>query len=281
MNNLLIRHATFEEMPLVMDLVELNGCNPGKYDHEFLYGADPTGFLLLLQEQQVFGSICSIGYDDTFGFIGCHNFVENFNDNGLKKKLLDVAIERLGSRNIGLNCPEDSAEFYNESGFNIYHKIYRFKGTSSGELPNSPDITSLFAHSADFLIEYESQFFPVERKNFLAGWYSQTGSLALGKFVDEKYKGYGIIRPCRKGYSIAPLFADNPAIAEELLLQLVGHFPEGTEYYVDIPEQNENAIQLAEKLKLSKDQTFVRMYNKEKPKLPYQNIYGFTSLEVG
>ena len=49
-------------------------------------------------------------------------------------------------------------------------------------------------------------------------------SIKIMGFVDAgRLKGYGVLRKCRVGYKIGPLFADQPEIAEALFAALCNH----------------------------------------------------------
>ncbi|MFD2271530.1 hypothetical protein ACFS07_11130 [Undibacterium arcticum] len=62
---------------------------------------------------------------------------------------------------------------------------------------------------------------------FLRCWINQPQSTALGILRNGTLAGYGVLRSCRSGYKIGPLFADSPELAEHLFLALKAHAPEG------------------------------------------------------
>jgi hypothetical protein len=73
------------------------------------------------------------------------------------------------------------------------------------------------------LAAYDRRHFFAPRETFLRRWIGQAESVALG-FVDSgRLKGYGVLRKCRVGYKIGPLFADEPEIAEALFGALSNH----------------------------------------------------------
>ena len=105
-------------------------------------------------------------------------------------------------------------------------------------------------------------------------------AFAAGFVEDENLKGYGMIRSCREGHKIGPLFADNPAVAEFLFDQLSARV-EGEPLWLDIPENNPDAIALANRHGMSEVFGCARMYFGNTPDLPWQNIYGITTFELG
>ncbi len=93
-------------------------------------------------------------------------------------------------------------------------------------------------------------------------------------------RGLGVIRPCRTGFKIGPLFADTPAIAEALYTALSAHAP-GEPIYLDTPENNAEAVALAARHEMSEVFGCARMYVGPPPDLPHHAIYGVTTFELG
>lgn len=93
--------------------------------------------------------------------------------------------------------------------------------------------------------------------------------------------GYGVIRPCRCGYKIGPLFADSPALAESLFGALQSQIPAGQPIYLDTPVINQNAVALAEKYQMKLVFETARMYTRSFPDLPLDRIFGVTTFELG
>ena len=55
----------------------------------------------------------------------------------------------------------------------------------------------------------------------------------------------------------------------------------GTEYFLDIPEPNREALALARRYRLAPVFETARMYAGAEPELPLQRLYGITSFELG
>ena len=56
-------------------------------------------------------------------------------------------------------------------------------------------------------------------------------------------QGFGVLRPCRQGFKIGPLFADGPAQAELLYQGLLAKAP-GAPVFLDAPQNNHEAVAL-------------------------------------
>jgi len=91
---------------------------------------------------------------------------------------------------------------------------------------------------------------------------------------------WGVIRPCRKGYKIGPLVADDRAAAEAVLSSLLAGIGDN-EVFLDIPAINRDAVSLAEELGLAPVFATARMYTGPIPPLRIERVFGVTSFELG
>ncbi len=128
---------------------------------------------------------------------------------------------------------------------------------------------------------YDRPFFPEKRTGFIKSWINQTSSLALGVLNNGQLAGYGIIRQCRSGHKIGPLFADTPELAELLFQSLKSRINSQEPIFLDTPEVNPQAIDLAERNGMKVVFETARMYTGEKPELPFTRLFGVTSFELG
>lgn len=278
-----IRNLTPNEMYIFDQMANIGGRNTtGFTDGEFLYNADNNGFIAAMEGTEVTGTISLVSYENNLGFLGFHIVVPHHKNTGLFEKLLSVAMTAAGERNIGTNCSEEHVPLYESAGFKPAFKIITYEGIADGIYNNLPSyINCPFKLPLDKLYNYYRKFFPYERKLFTSFWINQPGSLLFGKYEDNEYKGYGLFKPCRKGYRLSPLLSDDTQSAKEILTSLVSHFPEGTPYYLDIPETNKEGIMLADELNMKKNGERIRMYKGKEHEISLNNIYSFTSLEVG
>jgi hypothetical protein len=94
-------------------------------------------------------------------------------------------------------------------------------------------------------------------------------------------RGYGVIRPCGRGYKIGPLFADNALLAEKLLLNLIASLSPGTPFYLDVPGPNTPAINLTGRYAMQPVFGTARMYTGEDPGFSLEKVFGVTTFELG
>src|SRR5207253_1849442 len=67
----------------------------------------------------------------------------------------------------------------------------------------------------------DARVFPAARSAFLRAWTSAPGHIGRALFNNGRLCGWGVIRPCRKGFKIGPLVADDRPRAEEIVAALV------------------------------------------------------------
>jgi len=130
------------------------------------------------------------------------------------------------------------------------------------------------------VVAYDRSFYPASRHGFLQCWLRPDHREALALVHNGAVRGYGVIRACRTGFKIGPLFADSPDIADLLFRGLTAKAP-GQPVFLDCPEPNQAAIDLATRYGLSPVFQTARMYRGPAPELPLSRMYGITTLELG
>jgi hypothetical protein len=130
-------------------------------------------------------------------------------------------------------------------------------------------------------LDYDAAFFADDRRTFTRHWVAQRGSTALAVRRDGRLAGYGVIRPCRSGYKIGPLFADDAQGAEQLYHALVSQVRPGATVQIDVPAGNPLALALVQAQGLAPVFETARMHTGAVPALPMQRLFGVTSFELG
>ena len=151
----------------------------------------------------------------------------------------------------------------------------RYEGVAQ-TFPLAEGITALDSVPWEDIDAYDRAHFPAPRTEFLRRWIEQPGANSLGMLNDGKLKGYGVIRACREGHKIGPLFADSPTIAEDLMRALSATVS-GETFYLDAPENNPAAVAMAKRHGMSEVFGCAKMYLGPKPDLPEDEIFGVTT----
>ncbi|HII06657.1 MAG TPA: GNAT family N-acetyltransferase [Methanotrichaceae archaeon] len=276
-----IRRMRRDEVELAIDWAAAEGWNPGLNDADCFYSADPKGFFIGLLNDEPVGCISAVAYGKTFGFLGLYIVRQNFRGRGFGIGLWHEGMDYLLGRRVGLDGVVEQQENYKKSGFQFIHRSVRYQGEGTGDTIDDPGIIDLSEVSFNDLKRYDMLHFPDQRDQFLKTWVDQPNSVALGFVGDERLKGYGLLRPCRLGFKIGPLFAEDERVAESLFRALTGGAEKGAPVFLDVPEPNSAALRLAERHKMEKTFETARMYTRGDPGLPLRNIFGVTTFELG
>lgn len=290
-----ITTMTRREFGLAVDWAAAEGWNPGLHDAKCFYATDPSGFLMGLVEDEPVAVLSAVKYGETFGFLGFYIVKPAFRGRGYGLRIWQAGLDCLKGRNIGLDGVVEQQDNYVRSGFKLAHRNVRYEG--KGELVSLPvflpvslpismsvvsdNIVPLSSIPIEKVIEYDRCFFPGDRATFLKAWLVQPDSSAVGYMHSQALAGYGVIRACRNGYKIGPLFADSAQVAEDILVALKSSVEPGSAFYLDVPEVNFQAVALAERHGMKRVFETARMYTQQAPNLPLDRIFGVTTLELG
>ena len=132
----------------------------------------------------------------------------------------------------------------------------------------------------NIVLAYDSACFAAPRPEFLKLWLKQPESNGFAVVEGGTLKGYGLIRTCRAGHKIGPLFADSPEIAERIYRALAATVP-GDPLYLDVPLPNEAAVALAKRHRMTPVFETARMYTQGDPGVPIPRVFGVTTFELG
>ena len=280
-NKYKIRTMNRKEVEIAIEWAAKEGWNPGIYDADCFYSADPDGFFIGLLGDEPIATISAIKYGESFGFIGFYIVKPEYRGKGYGIKIWNAGLKYLEGRNIGLDGVVSQQDNYKKSGFKLAYRNIRHEGLGGGDFPEYSEIVRLSTLPFETIDSYDRTFFPENRTQFLKSWVNQPGCNALGIMQNGKLAGYGVIRRCRFGYKTGPLFADSPELAENLFLALKSRIKPSETFYIDTPEVNQPAVALAERYNMKVVFETARMYTREKPDVPLDRLFGVTSFELG
>src|SRR5206468_11687322 len=127
-----------------------------------------------------------------------------------------------GARTIGLDGVVAQQENYRKSGFVLERRNIRYGGMVAATAAKPQRGMVALADVPFGAIEADdATVFPAARAAFLRGWIDTKGHIGRALLCDGKLCAWGVIRPCRQGYKIGPLVADNRAAAEHVFTALV------------------------------------------------------------
>ena len=279
-----IRRMTRGELDTLVEWAAREGWNPGLDDAEVFWNADPDGFLAAEVGDELVGGGSAVAYDKRYGFMGFFIMRPDCRGRGLGDRLWNERKRRLLARldpgaSIAMDGVFNMQEYYARGGFRLVCRDLRFEGRGmKSSQPEGIVETSSFPFERIDL--YDRRHFPAPRSGFLRNWIQRPGGHALAVVDDDVISGYGVMRPCRTGYKIGPLFAANASVAEKLLVALASRVP-GAPIFLDVPEINRAALALVARHGMKEVFGCARMVLGPIPKLPDGEIFGVTTFELG
>jgi len=272
------------EVDFAVEQAAKEGWNPGLEDAAVFFETDPGGFFIALADKKPVGCISAVTYGDDFAFVGFFIVLEEFRRQGCGVQLGQAALEYLKTTHtIGVDGVLAQQKNYERSGFRFACSNIRYEYKIVVPVPfvQSMTIFSEVPSGLGEVLAYDRQCFPAARKVFLEKWLAMKSAKAWFWVEGGELKGYGVIRKCRTGYKIGPLFADSEVIARDLFLRLCSFAELPASVYLDIPASNPGGIRLAQTLGMQPVFKTARMYLGPEPEIQVQKIFGVTSFELG
>jgi GNAT superfamily N-acetyltransferase len=276
-----VRVMTRGEMNLAVDWAAAEGWNPGLYDADCFHDADPGGFFLGLLDGKPIGSISAVEYETSYGFLGFYLVVPEYRGRGFGIQLWNAAMNRLKGRTVGLDGVIQQQANYGKSGFKLAYRNIRHRWVVDRATTTDQDAIPLSEVPGETLAAYDLQLFGFERRRFQECWITRSQTRAVGIVHGSNLAGYGVLRKCRKGFKVGPLFADSADIANRIFRSLVAGLQQGEEVFLDVPEVNDVAVRMAQAYGMTRVFETARMYAGEQPDLPLGRWFGLTSFELG
>ncbi|KRQ88498.1 GNAT family N-acetyltransferase [Bradyrhizobium valentinum] len=280
MNTFTIRPMQPDEISLAINWAAAEGWNPGLADDACFASVDPKGFFIGELDGAPAAIVSCVNYDARFAFLGFYIVRPDLRGRGYGLRIWNAAIAHAGPRVIGLDGVVAQQDNYRKSGFKLAYANVRYGGTVAA--PDAPragvvalNEVPLAAVEAD-----DATVFPASRSGFLRAWIGAPGHTGCALVRDGTLAGWGVIRPCRKGFKIGPLVADDRATAETVLSALLAKVG-GGEIFLDVPGINRDAVALAQDLGLAPVFETARMYTGAIPSLRLERVFGVTSFELG
>ncbi|MBI4800572.1 MAG: GNAT family N-acetyltransferase [Desulfarculus sp.] len=276
--SLTIRNLTRLELDIAVDWAAAEGWNPGLHDAGCFWSQDPQGFSGGFLGQEMVASVSVVNYDQDYAFAGFFLVKPGYRGRGYGRAVTVAALAHAGGRSVGLDGVVAQQKNYMASGAVYAHRNRRYQGQGGGQRPAGLVDTSRVPWEQ--VLAYDTACFGAARPEFLRCWLSQPGHLGLAALDGGRLAGYGLLRPCRQGCKIGPLFADTPTQAQAIFQGLAAAAP-GQPVFLDTPEINPAALALAQGHGMTMCFETARMYLGQPPSLPLERIFGITTFELG
>ena len=279
-NGFRIRTMRLDEISLAVHWAADEGWNPGLADAACFAEVDAQGFLVGELDGAPAATISCVNYDASFAFLGFYIVRKDLRGRGFGLRIWNAAIAHAGPRVIGLDGVVGQQQNYRKSGFKFAYSNVRYGGVAAAGQTPPAGVVPLTEVPLPTVAAYDATVFPALRTAFLRAWIGSPGHSGCALIRDGSLAGWGVIRPCRQGWKIGPLAADDHAAAEAILSALLTSCA-GGEIFLDVPSINRDAIALAQDLGLAPVFETARMYTGAIEPLRLERIFGVTTFELG
>lgn len=258
------------------------GWNPGLHDAEVFRESDPGGFFGLNAGGKLAGTISAVRYGQEYAFVGFFIVRPGLRGHMIGPVLAKAAISRIAGIPTGIDgVLENVGKYERIYGFQKAWQNIRYGLPAPPSVQISEKLIPVASLPLEELLAFDARFFPARREHFLRHWISQPGAHALAaKSASGAIEGYGVIRPCVKGWKIGPLFASGRDVAETLFLGLCTAAGSGP-VYLDVPEPNSDAVALANRLGMVPEFATARMFRDSPKAVDLGGVFGITTFELG
>ncbi len=280
-----VRSLSREELDVLVGWARGEGWDPGLADAQVFWETDPDAYVGFDVGGELAGGACTVAYGPTYGFMGLYILRPGVRGRGLGGEFALELVRRMRSRleakaSIAIEGVVAMTPFYERAlGFTADHGTSRMRVVSAGG-SREPGLVELEAMPLAELVAYDAARFGAPRERFLVNWTAPAGGLALAAPGPDGIRGYGVLRPTGLGYKVGPLFADDRAIAASILSALMEHAA-GSVVSLDVPEVNSPGMELAASHGMSEVFRCIRMHRGPHPAIPWQEVFGVTTLELG
>lgn len=280
--SLVCRPLRPEEIAIAVDWAAAEGWNPGLADAQAFAAADPEGFWGAERNGELLACISATRTGEEFGFIGFYIARPEIRGQGVGIALWRAAMARLAGRCVGLDGVVAQQANYRRSGFELAWNNARYQ-SDAPRIPDAAlaDIRDASAIPFAQLLAFDAQAFGLPRPDFLRAWISAPGHRARVLLDGAgEVAGFAVLRPCRDGSKLAPLFARDAGVARALIADAAPHRAPGP-LILDLPEPHAEAVALARSMGMEKGFETARMYTSPPPPMRRDWIFGLTSFELG
>lgn len=273
--------ASADEIELLCDWAANEGWNPGVADAPAFRAADAEGFLVGRLDGAPVAGVSVVRYGASFGFLGFYLCALAHRGKGYGWRVWQAGMARLAGRTVGLDGVVAQQDNYRKSGFVWAHANQRYEGVVELAVPRDDGVRAPMPTDRAALLAYDEAHFGAPRAAFLDAWIEPaSGRIVRIAIEDGRIAGFGVIRPCRRGFKIGPLFADDERIADRLFRALVAE-ARGATIVLDPPVPNARALALVTRYGMQPVFETARMYRGPAPALRLDSIFGITTFELG
>ncbi len=282
-----VRPLTRDELDVVLGWAVQAGWNPGRYDADALWAADPDALWGVEVDGVLVGSGATVRRGSRAGGVGLLLVDPAHRGKGIGSLtfpfLVDGALSRLEpGAGLSLECPEAYQDFCERFGFVPVRRIARSTAvaTAARRGPYAGQLRSLAQLPFEKVVDYDAKFSGGERPDVLRAWMTPREGLGLAAYEAGRILGMAILRPAVDGHRIGPFYAESSDVAEELFAALANTVV-GQQLTLDVPLEDTDIVAFASARGFGVVSEVVHMELGDVRPGPRDQVYGEGFLQYG
>lgn len=164
-----------------------------------------------------------------YATIGLVIVSDEYQGQGIGRRLMELALEACGSRTAVLNATLAGAPLYASQGFVDFGHIQQHQGNvlppAPTDLPSGEHLRRLTNTDRNEVIELANAGSGLDRHAVLNDLFDSVDDI-VGIERDGQLRGFAILRPFGRGRYIGPVVAENPGQAKYLIAVLLAQVPD-------------------------------------------------------
>lgn len=271
------------DFPDCQRLREQAGWNQTLTDWKRFLSFNPRGCFVAILGERVMGTVCTIPYEDRFGWVAMVIVDREHRREGIGRTLLLMGIEHLESRGltVKLDATPQGKQLYDTLGFQDEYGAARYERHAESLPGGASPAERLRVSDLDQLNEWDRMIFGASRLPVLQSYLDYFPQFAFWLREQGTIRGYLMGREGSHAFHIGPWVAEDPQSARCLLDTLLD-FRKPERVFVDILHPNPFATVLLESRGFRPQRPFIRMFRGANrfPGMP-ERIYGMSGPELG
>ncbi|MCS7166431.1 MAG: GNAT family N-acetyltransferase [Gemmatales bacterium] len=280
--SLTIRLMQPDDIPLGMYLKEQAGWNQTPRDWQRFLTLEPTGCLVAEYSGHAVGTTVALCFGDT-AWLAMVLVEQSYRRRGIGRALVEHALKYLASRKvrtIRLDATDLGRPLYEQFGFSTEYTITRFAGTPKLlETPYELSVRQAVFSDYTAVSALDALVTRTDRSRLIAEWWRDD---QIAKYVatqNNQIAAYAFLRPGAKAYQLGPVIgvAD---LGLMFLAQVMG-LAAGKPIYIDIPDYQIAARDMAQNLGCRAERSFHRMWLGQAPQEMRSLLWASSGPECG
>lgn len=254
-----IRPMTPADLPLGLRLSAEAGWNQTEADWRRFMDLGPDGCFVAELEGQPVGTVTTCLFGPV-GWIAMLLVDEPFRRRGIGTRLMQRALdclERQGAQTARLDATPRGLPVYRKLGFLAEYELARLQATSPPVAPG-PSVAAVRPDQLEAVLALDARATGTDRRRLLQRLYHEQPQAVLAA-GDQTISGYAALRGGRLAMQIGPLVAADPEAGRQLADTALARCA-GKQVFIDIPIDNQAAMQWAQSRGFAAERCFTRMY---------------------